>query len=64
MKWDQIESKWALRTRRIRADCGAERTDSAVATVGSLKRIDALAAKISDSQTAAVSDLELKTSAR
>lgn len=64
MKWDQIESKWALMTRRIRVDCGAERTVSTDATVGTPKRNDALTAKIVDSQTAAVSDSEFKTSAR
>jgi hypothetical protein len=64
MKWDQIESKWALMTRRIRADFRDERSGSIEASAGTLKRHDAHAAKIAESQTAAVSDSEFKTSAR
>lgn len=64
MKWDQIESKWALMTRRIRADFRDERSGSIEASAGTLKRNDAHTAKIADSQTAAVSDSEFKTSAR
>lgn len=64
MKWDQIESKWALMTRRIRADFGDERSEAIDASTGTLTRHDARTAKIAESQTAAVSDSEFKTSAR
>jgi hypothetical protein len=64
MKWDQIESKWALMTRRIRADLGDERSGAVKTSASALKRHDALSAKIADSQTAAVSDSEFKNSAR
>jgi hypothetical protein len=62
MKWDQIETKWELMTRRIRADCATEPT--VLTTDGTLKRHDAITVKIADNQTAAVSDSEFKTSAR
>ncbi len=64
MKWDQIESKWALMTRRIRADIGAVRGDASEGSVQALRRRDKLTATIADSLTAAGSDSEFKTSAK
>jgi hypothetical protein len=64
MKWDQIETKWALMTRRIRADFADERTDEAAVSVKTLKRGEAFPATIADSQVAALKDPEFKTSAK
>ncbi len=64
MKWDQIESKWALMTRRIRVDWDDERTGPTHASVGTVKRRDAGTATIADGQAAAAKDPEFKTSAK
>jgi hypothetical protein len=64
MKWEQIESKWALMTRRIRADWDCDRIETTGASVRTLKRPDPLKATIADSRNSAVKDSELKTSAR
>lgn len=64
MKWDQIESKWVLMTRRIRADFGDERSGAIKPSASTLQRHDAQTAKIADSQNSAVSDSKFKTSAR
>jgi hypothetical protein len=64
MKWDQIETKWALMTRRIRADICDERTDAVGGTIRTLKRRDHLTANIADSQNAAIKDPEFKPSAK
>ncbi|MDP3197970.1 hypothetical protein [Tabrizicola sp.] len=64
MKWDQIETKWALMTRRIRADLCDERTDAVGVGLRTIRRQDPLPATIADSQKAAVTDAEFKTSAK
>jgi hypothetical protein len=64
MNWDQIENKWALMTRRIRADWRDERSDAAERSVLSPMRRDGLAATIADNQNAAVTETEFKTSAK
>lgn len=64
MKWDQIESKWALMTRRIRADLCDDRTDATKGTVRTPKARDTLTATIADSRTSAVKDSEFKTSVK
>jgi hypothetical protein len=64
MKWDQIESKWALMTRRIRADFCDERTDVAKGLVHTRKRHDSVAPTVADSQLSAIKDSESKTSAK
>ena len=64
MKWDQIETKWALMTRRIRADLVDERGDAVSVAVRTLKRQDPVNATIADSQIAAMKDPEFKTSAK
>jgi len=63
MNWDQIESKWALMTRRIRADWRDERSES-TGSASLPKRRDGLAAAIADNQNAAVTETEFKTSAK
>ena len=62
MKWDQIESKWTLMTRRIRADFGD--ADCSVAKRSSLGRPDAVKAAIADTQISGLKDPEFKTSAK
>jgi hypothetical protein len=64
MNWDQIETKWALMTRRIRADFGDERIDAPVSTVRTFKRRDALTSPHPDSRTPAFMDTELKISGK
>jgi hypothetical protein len=64
MKWDQIESKWVLMTRRIRADLGDERSGEIKTSVSTLNRQNAQAAKIAESKATSVSDSEFKSSAR
>jgi len=64
MNWDQIESKWALMTRRIRADWCDQRTEAAGRSASKPERRDGLAATISDKQNAAVTEAEFKTSAK
>jgi hypothetical protein len=64
MKWEQIETKWALMTRRIRADWDCEQTETVGASVHPLKRRDNLAATIAESRNSAANDTEFKTSAK
>jgi len=63
MKWDQIESKWALMTRRIRADFGDGRIETE-APIRTSKGRASVAPSIADSQTFTVKDSEFKTSAK
>ncbi|MDZ4085509.1 MAG: hypothetical protein U1E69_01785 [Tabrizicola sp.] len=62
MKWDQIETKWALMTRRIRADLCDDHRDAVSAR--SLKRSDPMQATIAESQKAVMNDPKFKTSAK
>ncbi len=64
MKWDQIESKWALMTRRIRADFCEQQADVAKGRVNTLNRRDSVGPTIADSQRSAHMDPENKTSAK
>lgn len=64
MKWDQIESKWALMTRRIRCDFGEDRPDATEAPVRLIKRRDVVSPSIADSLTSAVKESEIKISAK
>ena len=64
MNWDQIESKWALMTRRIRADFGDGRIETTEVSAHTLKRRDPVAPTIADSQAFAVNESEFKTSAK
>jgi hypothetical protein len=65
MKWDQIETKWALMTRRIRADIGDERHDAVKAdgksADGLTRREKAIIAR---NQILALQDPEFKTAAK
>jgi hypothetical protein len=63
MKWDQIESKWALMTRRIRADFCDKRTDVAEGLVHTLNPRDSVSPTVADSQLSALKDRETETSA-
>jgi hypothetical protein len=62
MKWEQIETKWAAMTRRIRADYAADRIEPSGGTLRNLPRRDALSATIADSMTASAKLPEFKTS--
>jgi hypothetical protein len=64
MNWDQIESKWALMTRRIRADWSDEAAEVAGKSARSSNRRDAVAATIADSRTSADKDVVSKSSAK
>jgi hypothetical protein len=64
MNWDQIENKWALMTRRIRADWRDDRPESAVESASTSLGRDGLVATIADNQNAAVMQTEFKTSAK
>ena len=62
MKWDQIESTWALMTRRISVEFCDERTDVAKGLVHTLKRRDSVRPNVSNSQLSALKDSESKKS--
>ena len=67
MKWDQIETKWAAMTPRIRADyasCEADRAEPTNRPLRGLSGSDAVSATIADSMSAAAKDPEFKTSAK
>ncbi|MFN6054436.1 MAG: hypothetical protein ACK47C_00155 [Paracoccaceae bacterium] len=67
MKWDQIETKWAAMTRRIRADyasCEADRTEPTNRPLRGLSGRDAVSVTIAGSMTAAANDPEIKTAAK
>lgn len=67
MKWDQIETKWAAMTRRIRADyasCEADRIEPANCPSRGVQGRDALSATIADRMNAPANEPEIKTSAK
>ncbi len=64
MKWDQIETKWALMTRRIRADLGDVRTEVTSGFVRTHNRRDTVRPAVAEAQLAALKDPESKTSAK
>ncbi len=64
MKWDQIETKWALMTRRIRADRCDDRTDVSKSVVHTLQRRDSVLPTLAESQLSAPKDAERKMSAK
>lgn len=64
MKWDQIESRWALMTRRIRTDFCEERAGVAKRRLSTLNHRDSVGPTVADSQLSARMDPESKTSAK
>lgn len=48
MNWDQIESKWAAMTRRVRADWMTDRPDAIAQSVRRTARSDARSAVAAD----------------
>lgn len=64
MKWDQIESKWALMTRRIRADFCEDRAEVVGGGPNTFTRHDSAGPAIADSQLSALMNPESKTSAK
>jgi hypothetical protein len=64
MNWDQIESRWALMTHRIRADFCDERTDVAKGLVHTLTRRDSVSPTVADGQISALKVPESKTPAK
>ena len=63
VNWDQIESKWALMTRRIRADWGDDLNETTEVSLQTLKRRDAVAPGIADTRAFVGKETEFKTSA-
>jgi hypothetical protein len=64
MNWDQIETKWAAMTRRIRADWAPDRIDETAAPVRRVKRTEVTLASIADRLAGAGDDPAAKTSAK
>jgi hypothetical protein len=64
MKWDQIESKWALMTRRIRADFGGACSEASDVSLGAVQRSETFTTTITDSQAFVAKASEFKTSAK
>jgi hypothetical protein len=64
MKWDQIETKWTLMTRRIRADLGESRTEVTTGLVRTLDRRGTVKPSVADTQLSAPQESESKTSAQ
>ncbi len=67
MKWDQIKTKWALMTRRIRADICDERHDAVQVverSVDTLTRRETVKAAIAHKQISALEEPEFQTTAK
>lgn len=64
MNWDQIETKWALMTRRIRADLCESRTEVTTGRVQTLDRRGTSRPSVADVPLAARQTSESKTSAQ
>ena len=64
MKWDQIETKWTLMTRRIRADLGEGRTEVTTGLVRTLDRRSTVRPSVADTQLSAPQESESKSSAQ
>lgn len=63
MNWDQIETKWAAMTRRVRADWTNDRADIKAPPARRTARIDVIPATIADRQSGTSPDGRLKMSA-
>lgn len=64
MKWDQIETKWALMTRRIRADLCESRTEVTTGSVRTLDRRGTASPSVADTQLSTLKQSESKTPAQ
>lgn len=64
MNWDQIESKWAAMTRRIRADWAADRIEMTRKSVRPVKAREGVAKAIAESRTAAANDPEFTSATK
>ncbi len=64
MKWDQIETKWALMTRRIRADLGESRTEVKAGRILTLDRRGTARPSVADATLSARQEPESKSSAQ
>jgi hypothetical protein len=64
MTWDHIESKWALMTRRIRADWRGEKTDMSESNLRSTKQRDTTAPDPAGSKTSVKTNTDFNTSAK
>jgi len=64
MKWDQIETKWALMTRRIRADLGEGCAEVTTGLVRTLDRRGTARSAVADTQLSTLKESESKTSAQ
>lgn len=64
MKWEQIETKWAAMTRRIRADYAVDRIEPTGRSLRGRPDRETLAANITDSIAASAKETERKSSAK
>lgn len=64
MKWDQIETKWALMTRRIRADLCEDRSEVTTGRVLTLDRRATARSSVADASLSALQEPESKSSAQ
>jgi hypothetical protein len=65
MNWDQIESKWAAMTLRIRADWAVDRIETTRAPVRTPRGRDAAATVIKEARTEAANNTpEFKTATK
>lgn len=63
MKWELIETRWAVMTRRIRADYASDRIEPTSRTPRRLP-LDGRPANLVDAVSASARDPEIKTSAK
>ena len=63
MDWDQIESKWAAMTRRVRTEWSTDRIEVKTQQLRRVARADVAPAIITDRQTAKTTGPALKISA-
>jgi hypothetical protein len=64
MKWEQIETKWAAMTRRIRADYAVDRIEPEGRSLRGRPVRNTLSATIADSIAATITETERKSSAK
>ena len=61
MNWDQIESKWAAMTRRVRADWPSNRPDAIAKSVRGTPEPEVTASILADRKTGVVTGVSQKT---
>ena len=61
MNWDQIESKWAAMTRRVRADWTSDTPDAITKSVRGAPDPEVTASGLADRKTGTVTGVSQKT---